>query len=240
MTNAKGDGSTTNSDSGLRVSLFPDLKVTRLGRVYEKQAYASGYKFVAGVDEVGRGCLAGPVVAAACILDLTKPLPKGLNDSKQLTRQQREEISEKLKKRCISYAVGQVEADEIDEINVLQASIKAMLKAVEALRPAADFLLIDAVKIKQSTLPQLSIIKGDGLSASIAAASVLAKTYRDALMRTYHAEYPHYGFCDNVGYGTPTHWKGLESFGPCPLHRRSFHGVLPQEELNGPVETVIL
>jgi ribonuclease HII len=225
MMNAEENESATTNDSDLRVSLFADLKVTRLGRVFEKQAHAAGYRFIAGVDEVGRGCLAGPVVAAACILDLSKPLPKGLNDSKQLTKPQREEIAEKLKKRCLAYAVGQVEADEIDQINILQASIKAMHKAVEALQPAADFLLIDAVKIKQSPLPQMSIIKGDGLSASIAAASVIAKTFRDALMRTYHEQYPHYGFSDNAGYGTRSHWNGLKDHGPCPLHRRTFHGV---------------
>lgn len=227
MSDAKGLESNDLDDSDLRVSLFPDLKVTSMGRVYEKQAHAAGFKFVAGVDEVGRGCLAGPVVAAACILDLSKPLPKGLNDSKQLTRPQREEIAEKLKTRCLAYAIGQVEADEIDEINILQASIKAMHKAVEALQPAPDFLLIDAVKIKQSSLPQLSIIRGDGLSASIAAASVLAKTFRDELMRNYHNEFPHYAFADNVGYGTRAHWAGLKQHGPCTLHRRSFRGVVP-------------
>jgi ribonuclease HII len=227
MENAKGSGSTFMRDSDLCVSLFSDLKVKSLGRVYERQAHAVGYKFVAGVDEVGRGCLAGPVVAAACILDLTKPLPKGLNDSKQLTKLQREEIAVKLKERCLAYAVGQVEADEIDEINILQASIKAMHLAVEALKPAADFLLIDAVKIRQSPLPQMSIIGGDGLSASIAAASVLAKTYRDELMRRYHEEFPHYNFVNNVGYGTRKHWEGLKKFGPCPLHRKTFRGVLP-------------
>jgi len=225
MENAKVNGSIDGVDSNTRVSLFSDLKVTRLGRVYEKQAHAAGYRFVAGVDEVGRGCLAGPVVAAACILDLSKPLPKGLNDSKQLTRLQREEIAEKLKKRCLAFAIGQVEAGEIDDINILQASIKAMHMAVESLQPAADFLLIDAVRIKQSSLPQLSIIRGDGLSASIAAASVIAKVYRDALMRSYHEEHPSYGFIHNVGYGTRSHWNALREFGPCSLHRRSFKGV---------------
>jgi ribonuclease HII len=232
MANAKDNGSASTNDSDLRVSLFSDLKVTRLGRVYEKQAHSSGYKFIAGVDEVGRGCLAGPVVAAACILDSSRPLPKGLNDSKQLTRPQREEIAEKLKQRCLGYAVGQVEAGEIDEINILQASIKAMLKAVAALEPPADFLLIDAVPLKQSLLPQLAIIRGDGLSASIAAASVLAKTYRDELMRSYHEKYPHYSFSENVGYGTPAHWEGLRKFGPCELHRMTFHGVVPDQTEN--------
>ena len=240
MSDAKVNGSENANDSDLRVSLFSDLKVTRLGRVYEKQAHAAGYKFDAGVDEVGRGCLAGPVVAAACILDLSKPLPKGLNDSKQLTKLQREEIAEKLKQRCLAYAVGQVEAEEIDQINILQASIKAMHIAVEALRPAADFLLIDAVRIKQSLLPQMPIIGGDGLSASIAAASVIAKTFRDALMRTYHEQYPHYGFSDNVGYGTRSHWDGLEKHGPCSLHRRTFRGVVRDTTIENAAEAVII
>lgn len=238
MANAKENGSTDGGDSDLRVSLFPDLKLTRMGRVYEKQTHAAGYSFIAGVDEVGRGCLAGPVVAAACILDPSRPLPRGLNDSKQLTRPQREDIAKKLKDRCLGYAIGQVEADEIDEINILQASIKAMIKAIEALRPIPDFLLIDAVKLHQSPLPQLSIIGGDGLAASIAAASVLAKTYRDDLMRRYHEQYPDYNFCDNVGYGTPAHVEGLRRSGPCPLHRRTFHGVLT-DQIDPPVEAVI-
>jgi ribonuclease HII len=240
MTDAKADGSDNANDSDLRVSLFPDLKVTSLGKVYEKQAQAAGYKFVAGVDEVGRGCLAGPVVAAACILDFSKPLPKGLNDSKQLTKLQREEIAAKLKQRCVAYALGQVEADEIDVINILQASIKAMHIAVESLRPAADYLLIDAVRIRQSPLPQMPIIGGDGLSASIAAASVLAKTYRDELMRQYHEQFPQYGFADNVGYGTRAHWAGLESHGPCPLHRRTFRGVVSEIVDETVAEAVIL
>ena len=240
MRDAKADGSKNANDSDLRVSLFADLKVKSLGRVYEKQALSAGYKFVAGVDEVGRGCLAGPVVAAACILDLSKPLPKGLNDSKQLTKIQREQIAEKLKQRCLAYAVGQVEAEEIDEINILQASIKAMHIAVQALNPAADFLLIDAVRIKQSPLPQMPIIGGDGLSASIAAASVLAKTFRDALMRSYHEQYPHYGFSDNVGYGTRSHWEGLREHGPCSLHRRTFRGVVSEIEDETGAEAVIL
>ena len=239
MAYAKADGSENANDSDLRVSLFADLKVKSLGRVYEKQALAAGYKFVAGVDEVGRGCLAGPVVAAACILDLSKPLPKGLNDSKQLTKLQRERIAEKLKERCLAYSVGQVEADEIDKINILQASIKAMHIAVEALNPAADFLLIDAVRIKQSLLPQMPIIGGDGLSASIAAASVIAKTFRDALMRSYHEQYPHYGFSDNVGYGTQSHWDALREHGPCELHRKTFRGVMAEISSDTAVEAVI-
>lgn len=230
MKNAEKIESLQQNDSPLRVALFADLRITSLGRDYENQAFQSGYQFVAGVDEVGRGCLAGPVVAAACILDRSKPLPRGLNDSKQLTKLQREEIAAKLKKRCLAFAVGQVEADEIDEINILEASKKAMLLAIRALEPAPDFLLVDAINLKQSSLPQMAIIRGDAISASIAAASVLAKTFRDELMREYDSRYPDYGFFHNVGYGTAEHLEALGKLGHCPLHRKSFHGVLQDLE----------
>lgn len=210
-----------------RASLFPDLKITALGLDFEKQAAAEGFRFVAGVDEVGRGCLAGAVVAAACILDPAKPLPEGLNDSKQILREQREEIAEELKQNVIAWAVGQVEADEIDRINILQATKKAMRLAIEALEPKADFLLIDAVTLKEAFLPQRAIIKGDSISASIAAASILAKTYRDDLMRKLDETYPGYGFASHVGYATRTHWEALRVHGPCDIHRKSFRGVVP-------------
>jgi ribonuclease HII len=227
MTNAKGNGSATkHDDPTLRVALFSDLRITRLGRDYEEQAYGAGFQFVAGVDEVGRGSLAGPVVAAACILDRSKPLPRGLNDSKQLAKLQREQIAAKLYKRCIAIAFGQVEAEEIDQINILEASKKAMLLAIGQLRQQPDFLLIDALRLRQSPLPQNPIIRGDSISASIAAASVLAKTYRDDLMRDYDSHFPDYGFSHNVGYGTPEHLTAIRRHGPCPLHRRTFHGVL--------------
>ena len=134
-----------DDDSDPRVSLFPDMKITAIGLDFEQQAAAEGFRFVAGVDEVGRGCLAGAVVAAACILDPAKPLPEGLNDSKQIPQEKREEIAEELKQNVIAWAVGQVEAEEIDRINILQATKKAMRLAIEALQPKADFLLIDAV-----------------------------------------------------------------------------------------------
>lgn len=226
-----GDSDRRNSherdDSDLRVSLFPDLKITALGLDFERQAAAEGFRFVAGVDEVGRGCLAGAVVAAACILDPSKPLPEGLNDSKKLTAEKRDEIALELKQSVIAYAIGQVEAEEIDRINILQATKKAMRLAIEALRPQADFLLIDAVRLKEIFLPQKPIIKGDSISASIAAASILAKTYRDNLMRELDVTYPAYGFSGHVGYATKTHYDALKLHGPCPLHRKSFRGVLP-------------
>jgi ribonuclease HII len=161
--------------------LFTDLQILCIGLDFERQAHSEGFRFVAGVDEVGRGCLAGPVVAAACILDLDKVLPENIDDSKKLTPQVREEIAHQLKAECVAYAIGQVEADEIDRINILEATKKAMLLAIGALQPAADFLLVDALQLKHSPLPQRPIIKGDSLSASIAAASILAKTYRDDL-----------------------------------------------------------
>jgi ribonuclease HII len=218
---------TPNRDvSTLRVSLFADLKINKIGLDFEDQARDAGYSLVAGVDEVGRGCLAGPVVAAACILDPAKPLPKGLNDSKKLSKARRDEIAAELKEHVLAWAVGQVEADEIDRINILEATKKAMLIAVSALEPAAEFLLIDALVLKENPLPQKAIIKGDSISASIAAASVLAKTFRDALMTGFDAVYPNYGYAAHFGYGTPVHLEALRKHGPCPLHRRSFRGVV--------------
>ena len=221
--------------SALRVSLFDDLNVTSIGLVFEQQAHEEGFRFVAGVDEVGRGCLAGPVVAGACILDPEKALPRGLDDSKKLTAEMRDDIAAQLKVDCIAYAIGQVEADEIDRINILEATKQAMLMAIAALTPQADFLLIDALQLKMSPLPQRAIIKGDTISASIAAASILAKTYRDDLMKAYDIEYPKYGFASHKGYGAAVHWTALREHGHCPLHRLTFHGVLNQEIENLPL-----
>jgi ribonuclease HII len=230
MKNAVKLDSFEKDESASRVSLFEELYVTELGIDYEQQAVAAGYKLIAGVDEVGRGCIAGPVVAAACILDLSKPLPEGLNDSKKLTAETRERITVELKEHCIAYAIGEIDAPEIDRINILEATKQAMLIAIGALEPAADYVLIDALHLKQCSLPQKGIIKGDSLSASIAAASILAKTYRDALMRDLHDIYPQYGFDSNKGYGAAVHWKGINEHGPCPVHRMTFHGVVPPPE----------
>lgn len=227
MQNAGKSGPFSTDGSGSRVSLFDDLNVSGIGLVFEQQAWDEGYKHIAGLDEVGRGCLAGPVVAAACILDPKKPLPEELNDSKQLTEASRDEIAEQLKADCIAYAIGQIEAVEIDRINILEATKQAMLDAIAIITPRPDFLLIDALYLKRSPLPQRSIIKGDSVSASIAAASILAKTYRDDLMKAYDAEYPQYGFAGHKGYGAATHLEALKIHGPCVLHRKSFRGVLP-------------
>jgi ribonuclease HII len=214
----------------LRPSLFSDLYVTGLGIDYELQAGANGYRLIAGVDEVGRGCLAGPVVAAACILDLTKPIPEGLDDSKKVEPGLRDELAAELKESCVAYSIGQIQADEIDRINILEATKKAMLVAINSLKPAADFVLVDALQLKHCPLPQMAIIKGDTLSASIAAASILAKTYRDNLMCEFEEQYPGYGFASHKGYGAPIHWTALNEKGPCPIHRLSFQGVSPDAE----------
>ena len=193
---------------------------------FEKQAIAEGYRYIAGVDEVGRGCLAGCVVAAAVILDLSKPIPVGLNDSKKLSAKRREILDIQVKENAVSYAIAQVEADEIDRINILESTKKAMRSAIEKLLPNADFLLIDAVKLKDVDLPQKSIIHGDALSASIAAASIIAKTYRDNLMQEMDKIYPEYGFARHVGYGTKAHFEALRKYGHCEIHRKSFRGVV--------------
>jgi ribonuclease HII len=226
LENAERRDSSQFDESSRRVSLFSDLRITSIGLDFENQAIADGYKYIAGVDEVGRGCLAGAVVAAACILDLSKSLPKGLNDSKKLTAAKREEIAAELKTNVVAYSIAQVEADEIDRINILQATKKAMRLAIENLEPSADFLLIDALQLKEIRLPQKAIIKGDAISASIAAASILAKTYRDNLMQEMCKIYPAYGFSKHVGYGTKAHFEAIKTHGVCPLHRKSFRGVL--------------
>ena len=200
----------------------------KIGFDFELQARSDGFCFVAGVDEVGRGCLAGPVVAAACILDCEAKVPDKLNDSKKLTAKQRERIAEELKCCAVAYSIGVVEPEVIDRINILEASKLAMVKAIEGLQPAADHLLLDAVQLRQLALPQKAIIKGDSISYSIAAASVIAKTYRDALMCEYDAQFPRYGFAKHKGYAAAVHLAALREHGPCVLHRRSFHGVLPE------------
>ena len=196
-----------------------------IGIDFENQAFAEGFHCIAGIDEVGRGCLAGAVVAAAVILDLSKPLPEGLNDSKKLSEKKRRQIDLEIRETAVAFSIAQVEAEEIDRINILQATKKAMRLAIENLQPKADFLLIDAVQLKEIPTPQKAIIKGDAISASIAAASIIAKTYRDNLMRELDVIYPEYGFTNHVGYGTKAHFEAIRQHGACPLHRKSFRGV---------------
>jgi len=201
-------------------------RVSEICTAFEDEARARGHRMIAGVDEVGRGALAGPVVAAAVILDPAAPLPEGLDDSKKLTAAARERIAEELKATALCYGVGLIPPDEIDSTNILIATRRAMCHALDDLKPCADFLLIDALQLREVALPQRAIIRGDSISASIAAASIIAKTYRDALMRDYEQTYPQYGFAAHVGYGTRAHLAALRAHGACPIHRRSFRGVL--------------
>jgi ribonuclease HII len=192
---------------------------------FEKRLIKSGFQVIAGVDEVGRGALAGPVVAAAVILSHSD-IPKGINDSKQLTKRQRERLAEEIKARARCFAIARVENTEIDRINILQASLQACLQAVKLLHPFPDHVLIDGnQRIPQLDCPQMSIVKGDSLSLSIAAASIIAKVARDHLMKEYDEQFPGYGFSQHVGYGTRLHQEALTRLGPSPIHRLSFQGV---------------
>jgi len=208
-----------------------DRSLSLIGRHLEDEALSKGFRLIAGVDEVGRGCLAGPVVAAACILDLEGDIPEGLNDSKKLSEKKRFALDELIRENAISFAIAEVSAGVVDEINILEATKRAMTSAIKALDPSCDYLLIDAVTLKDVTIPQKSIIKGDATSISIAAASILAKNHRDRLMREFELLYPGYGFADHVGYGTKMHYEALEKLGPTPIHRLSFKGVLPEKGL---------
>lgn len=177
----------------------------------------------AGLDEAGRGCLAGPVVAAAVILPDREDEIPGINDSKQLTKERRESMVAAIQSQARSWAIGVIENTEIDRINILQASVKAMNQAVQQLTVTPDFLLVDGHYFHtQSGLPYQCIKKGDATYAAIAAASILAKVYRDQLMEAYHEDYPQYQWLTNKGYPTPPHRKAIEEHGPSPLHRQSF------------------
>ncbi|MCI8269153.1 MAG: ribonuclease HII [Lachnospiraceae bacterium] len=188
-------------------------------KAYE-QAYAS-YSAICGIDEAGRGPLAGPVVAGAVIL------PKDceilfLNDSKKLTEKRREALFVEIKEKAVAWSIGVVDAGEVDRINILQATYEAMRKAIAGLSVPPGVLLNDAVEIPGVDIPQVKIIKGDAKSVSIAAASILAKVTRDHLMTEYDRQYPVYGFARHKGYGTSAHIAAIQEFGGCPIHRRSF------------------
>lgn len=190
---------------------------------FEEQALNSGYRFIAGIDEVGRGPLAGPVVAAAVILSADTVI-LGLNDSKQLSAQNRENLVKEIEEKALAIGIGIIEPEGIDRMNIYQASKQAMVEAVEKLSLTPDYLLIDAMNLPLA-LPQDKIIKGDARSVSIAAASIIAKVYRDRLMADYDQQYPGYGFANNAGYGTKEHLNALEKQGITPIHRRSFSPV---------------
>jgi ribonuclease HII len=185
---------------------------------------------VCGIDEAGRGPLAGPVVAAAVILDPARPIP-GLNDSKKLSEKKRLVLAELIRERAIAWAVAEASVEEIDRINILQASLLAMQRAVAGLAVRPTSALVDGNRCPKLEIPTEAIIQGDGKIASIAAASILAKTVRDAGMRVLHAQYPQYGFDRHMGYPTAAHFKALEEHGASPVHRRSFGPVAKQLSL---------
>jgi ribonuclease HII len=192
----------------------------RCTRRYERQAWLQGFARVAGVDEVGRGALFGPVVAAAVILDPAHRI-HGLDDSKKLTRLKRERLAEKIRPRALAWAVAEILPERIDAWNIYQASRQAMARAVAQLTPTADYVLSDAVPL-DLTVPWRAIVEGDARSVSIAAASILAKVHRDALLEELDRQFPGYGLARHKGYATRYHLEQLRRQGPTPFHRRSF------------------
>ena len=209
-----------------------EKELARLAAMHEYENAHADVRFIAGIDEAGRGPLAGPVVAACCILPKDAVILY-LNDSKKVTALRREAMLPEIKEKAIAYGIGIVDEKRIDEINILQADYEAMRIALQqtsamlqakGLADAPGLLLNDAVMIPGVDIPQESIIKGDAKSVSIAAASILAKVTRDHLMEEYDALYPEYGFARNKGYGTKEHVEALKRLGPCPIHRHSFIG----------------
>ena len=188
---------------------------------YENEARSNGFKLIAGGDEAGRGPWAGPVTAAMVILP-DEPCIIGLNDSKKLTRNQRKELFEEIKAKAVAYGIGWASPEEIDRINILEATRLAFKRAFEQLNPSPDYVLLDFIKLPWLTLPHRAFPKGETLSASVAAASILAKEARDIEMERLALEYPNYGFDNHKGYGTAAHQEALKKYGPCPLHRMSF------------------
>jgi ribonuclease HII len=198
-------------------------------RFHEETARRRGFLSIAGLDEAGRGPLAGPVVAAAVLLPPDMEMP-GVRDSKQLSPDQRETLCGEIFSAARAVGIGSIEAPEIDRVNILQATFRAMILAVQSLSLPPDLLLIDGPYRLPLSIAQAGIPGGDRKSLSIAAASIVAKVHRDRIMRAYHDLYPAYRFDRHKGYGTALHLEAIQRFGPCPLHRRSFRGVLQQME----------
>jgi len=195
----------------------------RLDRLhlFEARAHAAGHRLVGGIDEVGRGPLAGPVVAACVVVDGPLRL-RGLNDSKQVTAELRAVLAGEIKAQAIAWSIGEASVAEIDRFNIYWASVLAMERALAALSVPPEYLLTDAIRIKSWSGPQEPVIKGDAKCATVAAASIVAKVYRDALLVALDAQYPQYGFALHKGYATPQHIEALDAHGPCVEHRRGF------------------
>ena len=206
-----------------RANLAEGRRLRRLLR-YESELWAQGFNLIAGVDEAGVAPLAGPVVAGAVVLARGYKL-RELDDSKRLDERTRDRLAERIKTDAIAWAVGVAEVEEIEVLNIYHASLLAMRRAVEGLKPAPDFLLVDARNIPDCAAPQRGIVHGDALSASVAAASIIAKTTRDAMMVELDAQYPGYGLAGHKGYPTPQHVEALRRLGASPIHRRGYRPV---------------
>lgn len=212
---------TKKEESAMKRALKLETEKARVEQMCEYEKEYGVYSYICGIDEAGRGPLAGPVVAGAVIL------PKDcrilyINDSKKLSEKRRNELFDIIKEEAVTYGIGIIDAARIDEINILQATYEAMRSAINNLNPSPDILLNDAVTIPKVDIKQVPIIKGDAKSISIAAASVLAKVTRDRIMEEYDKKYPEYGFAKHKGYGTKQHIQALEQFGASPIHRRTF------------------
>lgn len=195
---------------------------------FDQQFLTDTYRVIAGTDEAGRGPLAGPVVAAACILP-PDFLPAGLDDSKKLTEKKREKLFDIITESAISYCIASASPEEIDQYNILEASLLAMRRAIAGLDPQPDLVLVDGCINRGFTMPARAIVSGDALSPSIAAASILAKVTRDRMCLEMDKEYPQYGFAKHKGYPTPAHKLAVYEFGPCPYHRESFLNFLTKD-----------
>ncbi len=195
-------------------------RLHRLHR-FEYAAREKGYRLIGGVDEVGRGPLAGPVVAA-CVVAAKPLMLRGLNDSKVVQPEARKRLAEQIKERCSAWAIGSASVEEIDRLNIYYASILAMERAIAALSCAPEYLITDAIRIKSFPGPQEPLIKGDARCAVVAAASIVAKVHRDGLLETLHQEDPRYGFASHKGYSTPEHLAAIERYGPCLHHRANW------------------
>lgn len=206
----------------MTLELFPSAEDHPLQ--FERRLQRQGYKVVAGIDEAGRGPLAGPVLAAAVVLPEHFELP-GLTDSKKLSPVARERLYPLIRQQALAVGIGLASPAEIDQINILQATLQAMLRAVDRLALSPDYLLIDGITPLPHSLPQQTLKKGDSRSLSIAAASVIAKVVRDRLMVHYDRVFPDYGFAGHKGYGCAAHRQAIASLGPCPIHRATFRGV---------------
>ena len=206
----------------IQAELDEDLRLEQMLQ-HEKELYKAGYQTIAGIDEVGRGPLAGPVVAAAVILPPGCKI-KGLNDSKKIPKKKHQEIYQAVLDKALAVGIGLMDNDIIDKVNIYEATKLAMKEALSKLRLKPDYLLIDAIKLDVE-IPQESIIKGDANSLSIAAASIVAKVTRDKLMADYDKEFPGYDFAQNAGYGTKSHLQGLERHGVTPIHRKTFEPI---------------